>query len=695
MTVRTLRTVWMAGLVLAVVSAGSPAGPQEPDAVRRVGDSADPVVASVLLSQATVPMDGTVEGVVVAREDVFADALAGAALAGSSRPILFTAGGPDAPLRQEVGQEIERLLGGPHGCEGAPQGEVWVLGGEQAVSAEAAAEIEASGYCVRRFAGATRVHTSVQIAREVIARNGGTAGPLLVSRDDDFADAATGGALAARRGLPLVVTPTGSLHPEVAALLAEGTVGAAVLLGGEAALSVEVEVALEEAVGIVGRLAGPSRDGTAAAIAAGPWRHEPVAGVTLVGGFASDGFTYAIAASVLAAQLAAPQLYVQPDALPAPTADVIGGYAQRTGLEVVVVGPDSAVGDAVADQARAVADDPEPLPETLVAFAVDAQDPAERGIWLVEGRDGGDLRRLVDGSVGVHSWTDDGQAIVVPVFDSSLAANGVIRVGLDGSVTPLIDYSPDATGSPFAQNGPAPIHIPNGNAFRSHESPTGQFTRGRFIAVDQLTQAGGQQVREIVVYDTSRRACTGDGCAPLWHLPSPRWRFASDRPWLNSHQLMVIEDGMLVILDLSRPDAAGGRVSIRTGIPATAAIGVEGAIAVSHDGTTRLLVQEFGTFVDAGEPLPIGGGELAVTVGDELGRFGPRLLIEDDNGDVYMDRDPQDSLPPVLVITGTDRQAAGLDAGPLGEEIVVTGTGQGGVRGDIVRPPTGDMSATV
>lgn len=34
--------VRLAGLVLAVMSAGSLAGPQELDGVRRVGDSADP-----------------------------------------------------------------------------------------------------------------------------------------------------------------------------------------------------------------------------------------------------------------------------------------------------------------------------------------------------------------------------------------------------------------------------------------------------------------------------------------------------------------------------------------------------------------------------------------------------------------------------------------------------------------------------
>ncbi|HUG83869.1 MAG TPA: cell wall-binding repeat-containing protein, partial [Euzebya sp.] len=381
-------------VVLALTSlvvAGMPVASQDSleGVVRRIGDSADPVVASVLISQDAFPVDGTTEGVVVAREDVFADALAGAALAGGARPILFTTGGPDAPLRPEVEEEIVRLLGAAHGCEVAPHGEVLALGGTQAVSAAAVEAIEAAGYCVRRFAGASRVETSVLIAEEVIARSGGVAvGPLLVSRDDNFADAATGGSLAAYLGVPLVVTPTGALHPAVADLLAQGGVSSAVLLGGTAALSEEVEVALVDAVELVGRLAGPSRDATAAAIAAGPWRHAPVGGVTLVGGFAPDGFTYAIASAVTAAREVAPQLYVQPDAVPASTAEVIEGYAQRGVRDIIVVGPGGSVGDGVAAEAARVAADPPPLPEPLVAFGVASADVDQRGIYVAEAADG-------------------------------------------------------------------------------------------------------------------------------------------------------------------------------------------------------------------------------------------------------------------------------------------------------------------
>ncbi|HUG85000.1 MAG TPA: cell wall-binding repeat-containing protein, partial [Euzebya sp.] len=675
-------------LAVAVVAAATPVGSQQPRGAqdwRRIGDSADPVVASVLIAQNAFPDTGDADGVVLAREDVFADALAGAALAGTTRPILYTTGGPDAELRPEVAAEIGRLLGEPRGCGEAPEGEVLVLGGEQAVSAAASAPIEGQGYCVRRFAGASRVETSVQIAEEVIDRSGGAARPLLVSRDDTFADAATGGALAAYQGSPLVVTPTGSLHPAVGAFLDGQEIAAAVLLGGEAALSAAVEDALANAVEFVGRLAGPSREATAAEIAAGPWRHTPVAGVTLVNGFAADGYTYAIASAVTAARGVAPQLYVQPDGVPAATADVIAGYAQRTTLDVVVVGPGEAVADATAAQAQALADDPPTPPEPVVAFAVDAHDAAERGVWLVDGADGSGLRRLVDGSVGVPSWTDDGQAMVVPIFDSTMGANGVVEVGLDGTVTQLVEYFD--SGAAFAQTSAAPIRIPDANAFRSHSSRPGALPAGRFLAVDQLRQVDvGQQVREIVVYDMDRPACTGEGCARLFILPSPQWRFAGSNPWLSDHELLVIENGMLVVLDVF------GRQVIRTDIPATSVAVIPGAVAVSHEGGTRIVRWHLtGEFEDIRPPLDVGGGEVAWVYSESQVMGHLLLLVEDENGDVYV---RGDSSTPVRIIPGGTREAIGLDAGPLGEEIVITGFTAAGPQGQIIRPPVDGGEAT-
>ncbi|HUG85509.1 MAG TPA: cell wall-binding repeat-containing protein, partial [Euzebya sp.] len=230
-------SVLVFALAAAVLPAGASVAQEPPPVVSgRVADSTDATLASVDLSQAVFAA-GDAEAAVVARGDVFADSLAGAALAGTTRPILYTTGGPDAALRPEVLAEVQRAVGPARGCDAAPDGEVLILGGTAAVSAAAEQQLTAAGYCTRRFAGASRVETSVQIADAVLARQAFAQDdppPLLVSRDDNFADAATGGAYAALVGAPLVVTPTATLHPAVVDLLGRHNIGEAVLLGGEA-----------------------------------------------------------------------------------------------------------------------------------------------------------------------------------------------------------------------------------------------------------------------------------------------------------------------------------------------------------------------------------------------------------------------------------------------------------------------------
>jgi putative cell wall-binding protein/predicted esterase len=312
---------------------------------QRVGDSTDVVTAAVDLSQAAWD-DGEATIVVLARNDVFADALAGAALAGTDGPVLFTPGGASAQLAAATRDEIERVLPPPAGCGGAA--EIALLGGTGAVSVAVEDELEARGHCVRRIAGENRVLTAVRIA-EHLRDTGHDTSTVLLSRSDNWPDSATGSAFAAATGHPILVTSSAALEPAVAAFLDAVNPSRIVLLGGTAALSPEVERAAS-AYGTTERVAGTSRDATAVAIAERLWAPRSPTGVTIVNGFVDQGWAYAIAGAVNAAIEGAPELYVDAVAVPAS----VEAYLESADDEFsLAVGPPSLLPDSVIGDVEA------------------------------------------------------------------------------------------------------------------------------------------------------------------------------------------------------------------------------------------------------------------------------------------------------------------------------------------------------
>lgn len=340
--------------VLSLACGAVVAGPavHDPEAVatapERAGDAADVVLAAVDVARHTFD-DGEARYAVLGRDDVFADNLAGAALAGTGGPLLYTAAGESAAIRPEVRAELRRVLGpGASGC-GAQSPVVYLLGGVAAISQDVEGTLRADGYCVVRFSGASRVETSVEVARHL--RAAGASGEVLLARADDWADAATGGAYAAVSGTPVVVTPKGGLHPAVAAFLAERPGDRAVLLGGVAALSDDVRTQAGAVVTRVDRVFGGARDGTAAAIARGPWgAHDPV-GAVLVNGYDAQGWAYALSGAVLAARAGAPQLYVTAQSLAPGTAEYL--RTAHAG-SITMVGTSAQIGSGVRDAAIAL-----------------------------------------------------------------------------------------------------------------------------------------------------------------------------------------------------------------------------------------------------------------------------------------------------------------------------------------------------
>lgn len=306
----------------------------------RAGSTTDTRAVAVELCREVVPQRDLARGVVLARDDVFADALAGAPLTDAASCLLYTAGGPDEPLDPTTRAELDRVL--------AEGGAVRILGGVEAVSGTVEEELDGAGYDVERLFGATRYETAAAVARRVRAEQPGMT-EVLLAYGGAFPDAVTVGAYGARTGTPIVLTDTASLHPAAAAVLSEGGTARTYVIGGTGVIS---ETAAAAAPGHL-RVAGPNRMATAADIATRLWDGERSDEVVVANLESPDAWTLALAAAPLAARGGAPVLGVGSDRYPDETAAALRALSPRPAT-LAVVGASDAVPSHVAS---AVADD--------------------------------------------------------------------------------------------------------------------------------------------------------------------------------------------------------------------------------------------------------------------------------------------------------------------------------------------------
>ena len=166
------------------------------------------------------------EWAVVATADNFPDALASSALAGARDcPVLLTSG---RSLSGETLAEIGRL-----GVRN-----VYLMGGEAAVSASVESSLRSHGVGVVRVAGADRVATSANALKEVRAA-GSTSDTVIVATGARFADTLSIGPWAYRSHSPVILAKSdGTLSSDaVSAVKADPYVKRIVLVGGTAAVS--------------------------------------------------------------------------------------------------------------------------------------------------------------------------------------------------------------------------------------------------------------------------------------------------------------------------------------------------------------------------------------------------------------------------------------------------------------------------
>lgn len=309
---------------------GSEAGGIGDVEVRRLA-GAGRVDTAVAVSQETF---SAAAAVVLARADDYADALVGAPLARALRaPLLLT---PGDRLPEVVADELHRL----------GVGEVVVLGGEAAVGPRVEAAL-ADEYEVRRVAGGDRFATAAAVADELPVGEGAfVAEGVHADPGRGWPDALAVAPLAAWQGQPVLLATHERLPSPTRAALADREPDEAIIVGGRAAISHEVERELADAVGEVGRLAGADRFATSAAVADA----AVAAGMSPAGRWLATGqaFPDALAAGPAVAAAAETLLLVPGgDVAAAPAvADRLGAYRAELRRIVLLGGPAAITGEA-------------------------------------------------------------------------------------------------------------------------------------------------------------------------------------------------------------------------------------------------------------------------------------------------------------------------------------------------------------
>ena len=319
-------------------------------AVRRLAGG-DRIATAVAISVDQFTAPGSAGAAVLARSDDFADALAGASLAGVKKgPVLLTA--RDA-LSGATRDELVRAL--------PPGSTVYLLGGPSALSDRVAGDVTAAGFTTKRLAGATRAGTATAVADEL----GGTPSTVLVVNGFTFPDALSASGSAAANGWPILVTERDRVPGETSAWLqSHGSASSRFAIGGAAAISDPVVSQLGAT-----RIAGADRYATSIAVA--ERFTKPGATVVVASGRA---FPDALAGGPRAGALDAPLVLV-PGGAPADP-DAFGRLGPK---DVVLLGGTGALAESTEGSVRAavvdvggpvlVSTDPAPGTE------IDAMDP--------------------------------------------------------------------------------------------------------------------------------------------------------------------------------------------------------------------------------------------------------------------------------------------------------------------------------
>lgn len=235
--------------------------------------------------------------VVIATGNDFPDALAGGPLAyQENAPILLTKGDS---LHPAAAAEIRRLK---------PDRAI-LLGSNGALSATVETQVRQLVSTVDRIGGKTRYDTAAMIAKKI------TSDRAVISNGQNFPDVLSVSPYAAKNGIPILLTRTGTLPAETkAALSGKDTT---IVTGGTGAVSEAVVTQLPGAT----RYGGANRFDTGKLINKGLPMGKQKAFIAT-----GTNFPDALAGSVLAAKKDAPILLTAANAIPSPTKSLLPSY---------------------------------------------------------------------------------------------------------------------------------------------------------------------------------------------------------------------------------------------------------------------------------------------------------------------------------------------------------------------------------
>lgn len=259
----------------------------------------------------------------------YPDALSAAAVAGSSGSRILLVRGDSIPL--VTAQALDRLN---------PQ-RIVVLGGPRAVSSTVQRQLGAYAPSVGRIGGANRYETSALVSRHFAP------GVLTayVATGQSFADALSGGALAANRNGPLLLVTQSGIPDPVRAELTRLRPDSIIVLGGPVAVGDNVVQGLRRYATsrsqVVRRISGSDRYAVSAAVAA--QFSSPRSSYLATG----TDFADAVTGGAVAGDKGVPLLLSRPNDLPGSVRSRLSTMTESSG---VVLGGTSALESIVRDQ---------------------------------------------------------------------------------------------------------------------------------------------------------------------------------------------------------------------------------------------------------------------------------------------------------------------------------------------------------
>ncbi|KAF5065685.1 Subtilase family protein [anaerobic digester metagenome] len=267
------------------------------------------------------------ERVVLANGNSFADAMVGGILAGQwQAPVLLT---DKAGLSESLTKELERL----------EAKEITLIGGELAISSAVEAELKVKGYTVNRISGANRYATAAKVAGTAASE----AETVYLASGTSYADAMSFAPLAGQMGATLLLTDGKTLSPETKAALSDLKAKKVVLIGGNLALSDNLENEVKALNLETERIQGANRYATNQALIARFYGNQ-ASGLLIASG---ETYADALTGAGLAAKIGQPLVLVKGDQITETTLTALKAMAPK---EITVLGGTLRITDAAYNQ---------------------------------------------------------------------------------------------------------------------------------------------------------------------------------------------------------------------------------------------------------------------------------------------------------------------------------------------------------